>query len=182
VCAGQVFSDTSIGCLITDYRFKALGGKLPSLECRRMLYVKACYVVGSVSHGLGVVCVVVLQTRSVLRLRNKRSITALSQQLPFRLMLPTKLSPARSAWCNALAYWPLRAQRQGSIEVRPRRFGYDLHALDHEASKNAGLRKACQETSARRCSDGLNPRMLFYDIHPLAMPRIATSQCWSRQQ
>ncbi|MFM2253671.1 MAG: hypothetical protein RJB68_2008, partial [Pseudomonadota bacterium] len=32
-CAGQVFSDTAIGCLIADCCSKALGDKLPSLEC-----------------------------------------------------------------------------------------------------------------------------------------------------
>ena len=36
-CAGQVFSDTTIGCLIADCCSKALGGKLPSLECSRTL-------------------------------------------------------------------------------------------------------------------------------------------------
>ena len=36
-CAGQVISDTAIGCLIADCCSKALGGKLPSLECRRTL-------------------------------------------------------------------------------------------------------------------------------------------------
>lgn len=36
-CAGQVFSDTEIGCLIADCCSKALGGKLPSLECSRTL-------------------------------------------------------------------------------------------------------------------------------------------------
>ncbi len=36
-CAGQVFSDTPIGCLIADCCSKALGGKLPSFECRRTL-------------------------------------------------------------------------------------------------------------------------------------------------
>ena len=36
-CAGQVFSDTAIGCLIADCCSKALGGKLPSLECSRTL-------------------------------------------------------------------------------------------------------------------------------------------------
>jgi hypothetical protein len=36
-CAGQVFSDTAIGCLIANCCSKALGGKLPSLECRRTL-------------------------------------------------------------------------------------------------------------------------------------------------
>jgi hypothetical protein len=36
-CAGQVFSDTPIGCLIADCCSKALGGRLPSLECSRTL-------------------------------------------------------------------------------------------------------------------------------------------------
>ena len=36
-CAGQVLSDTAIGCLIADCCSKALGGKLPSLECSRTL-------------------------------------------------------------------------------------------------------------------------------------------------
>jgi len=36
-CAGQVFSDTAIGCVIADCCSKALGGKLPSLECSRTL-------------------------------------------------------------------------------------------------------------------------------------------------
>ena len=36
-CAGQVLSDTVIGCLIADCCSKALGGKLPSLECSRTL-------------------------------------------------------------------------------------------------------------------------------------------------
>ena len=36
-CAGQVFSDTTIGCLIADCCSKALGGKLPNLECSRTL-------------------------------------------------------------------------------------------------------------------------------------------------
>ncbi len=37
LCAGQVFSDTTIGCLIADCCSKALGGKLPSFECSRTL-------------------------------------------------------------------------------------------------------------------------------------------------
>ena len=37
LCPGQVFSDTAIGCLIADCCSKALGGKLPSLECSRTL-------------------------------------------------------------------------------------------------------------------------------------------------
>ena len=36
-CAGQVFSDTKIGCVVADCCSKALGGKLPSLECSRTL-------------------------------------------------------------------------------------------------------------------------------------------------
>ncbi|MFM2347412.1 MAG: hypothetical protein RL654_2165 [Pseudomonadota bacterium] len=37
LCAGQVFSDTAIGCVSADCCSKALGGRLPSLECRRTL-------------------------------------------------------------------------------------------------------------------------------------------------
>jgi len=37
VCPGQVFSHMPIGCLIADFCSKALGGKLPSLECSRWL-------------------------------------------------------------------------------------------------------------------------------------------------
>ena len=37
VCPGQVISDTSIGRLIADFCSKALGGKLPSVECSRTL-------------------------------------------------------------------------------------------------------------------------------------------------
>ena len=36
-CPGQVISHTPIGCLIADCCSKALGGKLPSLECSRTL-------------------------------------------------------------------------------------------------------------------------------------------------
>jgi type I restriction enzyme M protein len=36
-CAGQAISHTLIGCLIADSCSKALGGKLPSLECSRAL-------------------------------------------------------------------------------------------------------------------------------------------------
>ena len=36
-CPGQVFSHMPIGCLIADFCSKALGGKLPSLECSRWL-------------------------------------------------------------------------------------------------------------------------------------------------
>ena len=36
-CPGQVFSDTLIGCVIADFCSKALGGKLPSVECSRTL-------------------------------------------------------------------------------------------------------------------------------------------------
>ena len=37
LCPGQVFSHMPIGCLIADFCSKALGGKLPSLECSRWL-------------------------------------------------------------------------------------------------------------------------------------------------
>ena len=40
VCPGQVISDTSIGRLIADFCSKALGGKLPSVECSRTLLWK----------------------------------------------------------------------------------------------------------------------------------------------
>ena len=36
-CPGQVISHAPIGCLIADSCSKALGGKLPSLECSRAL-------------------------------------------------------------------------------------------------------------------------------------------------
>jgi restriction system protein len=36
-CAGQVFSDTAIGWLSADCCSKALGGRLPNLECSRTL-------------------------------------------------------------------------------------------------------------------------------------------------
>jgi len=36
-CPGQVFSHRQIGCLIADFCSKALGGKLPNLECSRWL-------------------------------------------------------------------------------------------------------------------------------------------------
>ena len=36
-CPGQVISHTPIGCLIADCCSKALGGKLPSVECSRTL-------------------------------------------------------------------------------------------------------------------------------------------------
>jgi hypothetical protein len=39
-CPGQVFSHMPIGCLIADFCSKALGGKLPSLECSRWLLSK----------------------------------------------------------------------------------------------------------------------------------------------
>jgi len=35
-CGGQVISDTLIGCCFADSRSKALGDKLPSLECSRV--------------------------------------------------------------------------------------------------------------------------------------------------
>ena len=37
ICPGQAFSHRPIGCLIADFCSKALGGKLPSLECSRWL-------------------------------------------------------------------------------------------------------------------------------------------------
>jgi Bacterial regulatory helix-turn-helix protein, lysR family len=37
LCPGQVFSHMPIGRLIADFCSKALGGKLPSLECSRWL-------------------------------------------------------------------------------------------------------------------------------------------------
>ena len=37
ICWSNFFLDTAIGCLIVDCCSKALGGKLPSLECRRTL-------------------------------------------------------------------------------------------------------------------------------------------------
>jgi hypothetical protein len=61
--------------------------------------VEASDVVSDVGRGVGTVGVVGLQTRSVLRLRKNGSTTALSQQLPLRLMLPTKPWRANSAWC-----------------------------------------------------------------------------------
>jgi hypothetical protein len=36
-CAVQVFSGTEIGCMTADCCSKALGGRLPSVECRRTL-------------------------------------------------------------------------------------------------------------------------------------------------
>ena len=47
-------------------------------------------VIGNVTTRLGVVGVVVLPDPPLFRLRKKRSMTALSQQLPLRLMLPVR--------------------------------------------------------------------------------------------
>ena len=76
---------------------EGIGWQVAQFGVQPHAVVEAHDVVGDVCHGLGVVGVARCQTRSVLRLRKKRSITALSQQLPLRLMLPTKPWRASSA-------------------------------------------------------------------------------------
>jgi len=72
--------------------------------------VEACDVVGNVSLRFGVIGVSRCQTRSIFRFRKNRSMTALSQQLPLRLMLHTRPWRESSAVWAWLAYWLPRSE------------------------------------------------------------------------
>lgn len=97
-CPGQFFSHKPIGCLLPIFSRKHWGWQVTQFGVQPLAVVEDVDVVRNVVHGLSLIGVIFCQSRSIFKFRKKRSITALSQQLLFRLMLATKTCFLKSAW------------------------------------------------------------------------------------